>query len=76
MSKEGLTGLQVPIFFKRQFTRAGDVVQLVTHLLSMHKSLNVIPQCWGKIREKEIFTTKSFLIWREKGNGCRTRSSP
>lgn len=52
MSKEGLTGLQVPIFLKRQFTRAGDVVQLVTHLLNMHKSLNVIPQCWGKNQKK------------------------
>lgn len=52
MSKEGLTGLQVPIFLKRPFTRAGNVVQLVTHLLSLHMSLDVIPERWGENQRK------------------------
>lgn len=59
MSKEGLTGLQVPIFFKKAIYQGGDVVQLVTHLLSMHKSLNVIPQCWGKSEKKKYLLSPS-----------------
>lgn len=44
-------------FFFKQFNRAGDVAQLVTHLLSMHTSLDVIlhpptPQFWEKKKRK------------------------
>lgn len=40
---------------KKQFTRAGGVAQLVTHLLSMLKSLDFIPSAGEK-----AFTTKFF----------------
>lgn len=69
MSRKGLTGLQVTIFFK-QFNRAGDVAQLVTHLLSMHTSLDVIlhpptPQFWGK-KKKNLLLSPSCV--ERKGN--------
>lgn len=61
MPRKGLTGLQIKIiFFLKQFNRAGDVAQLVTHLLSMHKSLDVIlhphpPVLGGKKNRKKFY---------------------
>lgn len=47
-------------YFLKQFNKARDVAQLVTHLLSMHKPLDVITptptlQCWGEHRKKNYY---------------------